>query len=261
MVCVMLVEVRLTLPVPSTFMIAMSRRAGRLLLVGDALTVGREGGEASGAAMSRGQIDRVAAIGVGHEDVDVGAGVAAEGNPAAVRREGRVAVVCGPSQKLGLAAAVVAHRVDVLDRAAPDRDAEDDASVSATAEPDFEATGWSALATIGSPVSRSRCCCRSSSTCSRSPCAASCRRTGRRPGRAPGPPSWPGCTGGVSVRAAAGRLRLRLRLAPWPRRSRGRSTAVAVAARPLPWPFAVRRWCRRSAAPAGPPSGRGPRRS
>ena len=39
---------------------------------------------------------------------------------------------------------------------------------------------------------RSRCCCRSSSTCSRSRCAASCRRTGSRPGRGRGPRASPG---------------------------------------------------------------------
>ena len=42
-----------------------------------------------------------------------------------------------------------------------------------------------------SRVSRSRCCCRSCCTCSRSPCAASCPRTGCTPGRGRGPAAWP----------------------------------------------------------------------
>ena len=48
---------------------------------------------------------------------------------------------------------------------------------------------------LASSLSRSRCCCRSSSRCSRSPCAASCRRTARRRGRGPGPRSSPGRPG------------------------------------------------------------------
>ena len=43
-----------------------------------------------------------------------------------------------------------------------------------------------------SSLSRSPCCCRSSSTCSTSPCAASCRRTGCRRGRGRARPCGPG---------------------------------------------------------------------
>ena len=44
--------------------------------------------------------------------------------------------------------------------------------------------------------SRSRCCCRSSSTCSTSPCAASCRRTASTPGRGRARPSSPAAPAG-----------------------------------------------------------------
>ena len=53
-------------------------------------------------------------------------------------------------------------------------------------------------------ATRSRCCCRSSSRCSRSRCAASCRRTGSTPGPGRGPASLAGTTGGVSVSATVG---------------------------------------------------------
>ncbi len=49
----------------------------------------------------------------------------------------------------------------------------------------------SVQASCGAGPSRSRCCCRSSSTCSTSPCAASCRRTASTPGRGRARPSWP----------------------------------------------------------------------